>query len=173
MVARNLFQLLWKVLFYLGTYIFITNQFSLFGIALCFSYTGAILLLPVSFNPVRVLFFAFVAGFAIDIYHSSPGIHAASCLLMAFFRTSFLNWMVPAGGYEEYMRITIHSMGFRWYFTYVLGLLFLHSTLYFLLDYASLSQPGMLLLRSLLSSIFTLGMLILLQYAIEPPKRAD
>lgn len=173
MVARNLFQLLWKVLFYLATYIFIANQFNLFGIALCLSYTGAILLLPITLNPVRVLLFAFVVGFSIDIFHSSPGIHAASSLLLAFFRASFLNWMVPAGGYEDYMRISIGSMGFRWFITFCLGLLFLHAVLYFFLDYASFSHPGMLLIRSLLSSIFTLSILLLLQYAIEPPKRAD
>jgi hypothetical protein len=173
MVARNILQLIGKVLVYLLAYVFVANQLSLFGVALCFSYTGAILLLPISTNPVRILLFSFIAGFAMDIFHSSPGIHTSSCLLMAFFRASFLNWMVPAGGYEENMNISIPSMGFRWYLPFSLGLLFMHSFLYFLLDYASFGQFGMVLLRSVLSAILTCASIVLLQFAIEPPKRAD
>ena len=173
MVVRNVIQLIWKVFLYLGIYIFIANQFNLFGLALCFSYTGAILLLPISTNPVRVLLFAFATGFAVDVFHSSPGIHAASCLLLAFFRASFLNWMVPAGGYEEYMNVSIPSMGLKWHLPFSLGLLFLHSFLYFLLDYASLAQFGMVLLRTMLSTIFTFLGIVLIQFAIEPPKRGD
>ena len=173
MIAKSLFQLLWKVFFYLGVYLIIGNQLNLFGMALCFSYAGAVLLLPVSINPVRVLFFAFVVGFIMDIFHSSPGIHAASCLMLAFFRANFLHWMVPAGGYEDSMTITPGSMGLRWYFTFASGLLLIHSLMYFFLDYAGFSQFGMLLLRSLLSSMFTLAGILLLQYAIEPPRRSD
>lgn len=171
MVARNLIQLIFKVLLYLLVYFLLANQFSIFGLALCFSYTGAILLLPISTNPVRVLLFAFAAGFAVDVFHSSPGIHAASCLLLAFFRANFLKWMVPAGGYEEYMNISIPSMGLKWFLPFSLGLLFLHSFLYFLLDYASLAQFGMVIIRSLLSTLFTFIGIVLIQFAVEPPKR--
>jgi hypothetical protein len=173
MVVRNIFQLIWKVFLYLGVYAFVANRFNLFGLALCFSYTGAILLLPLSTNPVRVLLFGFAVGFAVDVFHSSPGIHAACCLLLAFFRASFLNWMVPAGGYEDYMNVSIPSMGMKWFLPFALGLLFLHSFLYFLLDYASLAQFGMVLVRSVLSTIFTFAGIVLMQLAIEPPKRVD
>ncbi len=173
MISRNVFQLIWKILVYIGVYVFIGHRLNAFNLALCFSYTGAILLLPISTNPVRVLLFAFAVGFGIDIFHSSPGIHTAACLLMAFMRSSFLNWMVPAGGYEDYMTISIPSMGMKWFLPFTLGLLFMHSFLYFIIDYASLAQFWMVLLKASFSTVITLLGIVLTQLALEPPKRGD
>jgi hypothetical protein len=64
-------------------------------------------------------------------------------------------------------------MGMKWFLPFTLGLLFLHSFLYFLLDYASLAHFGMVLIRSVLSTIFTFAGIVLMQLAIEPPKRVD
>lgn len=171
MIARNIIQLLFKVLIYLLSYFVVFSHLSVLDQAVCFSYAAAILLLPLSSSPVLVLLFSFFLGIGVDIYHSSLGIHTAACVLIGFLRNSFLNWMVPAGGYEEYMTITIPSMGFKWFLPYMFGLLFLHHTLYFLIDYASLSFFWISLFRGLVSAILTLGVIVLIQFGIEPPNK--
>ena len=171
MIARNIFQLVFKVLIYLFSYFLITSHLHIFDTALCMSYTGAILLLPISSNAVRTLLFSFCVGLAVDVFHSSLGIHTAACVLMGFFRANFLNWMVPAGGYEEYMTISISSMGFRWFFPFTFGLLFIHHLVYFVIDYASLDMFFFALLGAASSALFTFSFLVLIQYAIEPPNR--
>jgi hypothetical protein len=173
MIARNVFQLVFKILLYLGIYFLVASHLHAFNLALCFSYTAAILLLPIGSNAVRTLIFAFAIGFLVDMFHSTPGIHTSACVLMAFFRANFLNWMVPAGGYEEYMTITIPSMGLKWFFPYMFGLLFLHHFLYFLIDYSSFAQIGMVFLKTILSTMFTFVSIVLIQFGLEPPKRVD
>lgn len=171
MIARNVFQLIFKVLIYLLTYFLVTSHIGVFHFALCFSYVGAILLLPLGSNSVRTILFSFLVGMAVDVFHSSLGIHTAACVLLGFFRASFINWMVPAGGYEEYMTITVPSMGLKWFFPYAFGLLFLHHFLYFLIDYASTADILMALLRALASALLTFCTIVLIQFGIEPPAR--
>ena len=173
MIARNVFQLIFKVLIYLLSYFLVTSHLHLFNAAICLSYTGAILLLPIGSNQVRVLLFAFLVGLGVDIFHSSLGIHTAACVLIGFFRANFLNWMVPAGGYEEYMTISISSMGLKWFFPYTFGLLFIHHLLYFAIDFATLANFPMALLSAFTSACFTFLCVVLIQYGIEPPNRGN
>lgn len=173
MIARNVFQLVLKVLIYLLSYFLITSHLNIFNTAICMSYTGAILLLPIDSNPVRVMLFAFLVGLGVDIFHSSLGIHTAACVMLGFFRANFLNWMVPAGGYEEYMTISIPALGFRWFFPFAFGLLFIHHFVYFLIDFASLDHFLDALIATFSSTIFTFLFLVLIQYGIEPPSRGN
>jgi len=172
MIARNVFQLILKILIYLGIYFLVTSHLN-FNVALCFSYVAAILLLPIDSNPVRTMFFAVLIGLGVDIFESTPGIHMAACALLSFFRTNFLNWMVPAGGYEEYMTITIPSMGIRWFLPFALGLIFLHHFLYFLIDFSSFELFATVVLKTVLSTLLTFITIVLIQFGIEPPKRAE
>ena len=172
MITRNVFQLIFKVLIYLLTYFLITSHIHVFHFALCLSYTGAILLLPLGSNAVRTMLFAFLVGLSVDIFHSTLGIHTAACVLLGFFRANFINWMVPAGGYEEYMTISIPSMGLRWFFPFAFGLLFLHHFLYFMIDYASTSDLLLVFSRALASSVLTFVTLVLIQLGMEPPTRS-
>jgi hypothetical protein len=175
MIARNVIQLMLKILIYLGTYLLIFSRLNTTGFSfpLCFSYTAVVLLLPLSSGPVITLLFSFFVGLGIDVYHSSLGIHTAAMVVLGFFRANFLNWMVPAGGYEEYMTITISSMGIKWFLLYGLGLLFLHHLVYFLIEYASLADFFISLGRAILSSIYTLLVIVVIQMGIEPPSRGD
>jgi len=173
MISRNIFQLFFKVFIYLASYLLIFSHLHISNLAICLSYTAVIFLLPLSTKPVRVILFAFVCGLFVDIYHSTLGIHAAACVLMAFLRANFLTWMVPAGGYEEYMTASIPSMGLKWFFPYSFFLVFIHHFLYFLIDTASFQNFGILLIKVVLSSVFTLFTIILIQFGIEPPGRRD
>jgi len=173
MITRNVFQLILKICLYLLSYLLIFSHLHVFGLAVCLSYTAVIFLLPFGTNPVRIMLFAFAAGLVVDIFHSSLGIHTAACVLMAFFRANLLNWMVPAGGYEDYMTISIPSMGFKWFFPYTFILVFLHHTLYFMIDTAPLANFPLLMLKVVASSVFTLFTIVLLQLGIEPPGRGD
>jgi hypothetical protein len=171
MIARNVFQLILKIAIYLASYFLIFSNLNFYPI--CFSYAAVVLLLPITTGPVITLFFSFFVGLGVDIFHSSLGIHTAAMLMLGFFRANFLNWMVPAGGYEEYMTITIPSMGMKWFLPYGLGLLFLHHLVYFFIEYASLSEFLIVVFRSAISAVYTLFIIVIIQLGIEPPARND
>jgi hypothetical protein len=171
MIARNIFQLILKIAIYLASYFLIFSNLNFYP--QCFSYAAVVLLLPLSSGPVLTLLFSFFVGLGVDVFHSSLGIHTAAMVALGFFRANFLKWMVPAGGYEEYMTITIPSMGMKWFFPYGLGLLFLHHLVYFFIEYASLSEFFIVLFRSAISAVYTLFIIVVIQLGIEPPSRGD
>jgi hypothetical protein len=143
------------------------GHLSIGSFAFSYAYLGALLLMPISANPVRIMIFSLLVGLVADSYYNSIGIHMASCVFMAFIRHAVLNWIVPAGGYEPYMRISIPSMGIRWYLSYMLPLLFSHHLLLFVIDHASFSQFPLALTQAIGSTLFSFFSIMFIQLSIE------
>jgi hypothetical protein len=70
---------------------------------------------------------AFVYGLTIDYFLSSPGLHAASCVLMAYIRPFLINMLIPQeGSQQNYTSPSVVSMGWAPYATLVIILTILH-----------------------------------------------
>lgn len=163
-----------KIFFvYVGAYLLIVNYLHIYNLAYSMCYVGALLLLPIQSNSVRTMVYAFILGLTIDIFSNTPGMHAASCVLLSFVRTGLLELLKPGGNYEEYMEISIPSMGLKWYLNFMLPSLFMHHFLFFMIDYASFSKFWLALLKAVLSSIFTLLTIILIQYILNGRRRSN
>ena len=123
-----------------------------------------ILWLPFKIGRRMQMLVAFVLGFAVDSFNNTYGMHAASCVLIAYIRPFLINLLISQEGAESnYNEPSVQSMGFTPYLTYLTILTFIHHTcLYFL---QALQTGGYLyfFLKSLISTAISLLLILLIE----------
>ncbi|MEX0882038.1 MAG: rod shape-determining protein MreD [Cyclobacteriaceae bacterium] len=127
----------------------------LFGTAFCFLYVFFILSLPQEIKSVALMLIGFLLGLALDFFYDSLGMHAASCVLLAFLRNPWIKVNTPIGGYDDNVPPTLLNMGFGWFTVYSLPLIFLHHLLFFYIDILGTELYLQLVTRVVSSVIFT------------------
>ncbi len=161
-ILRGVFLILLQVMVLnnpaLGA-LFVPQIYILFLLALPFE-TPKWLLLPLAFG----------YGLAIDMFTNTPGLHAASCVWVAYMRPRILRLFAPREGYEFGTRPHISDMGLRWYLYYAGTLVLLHHTCFFLLEIFRFTDFHLTLLRITCSGLLTLALLILAQYLTFRPR---
>jgi hypothetical protein len=165
---KIILSLVYFILF-LGFQLVFGRNLEFFSLAFCFVYVGAFLLLPIEASPALVMVTAFVAGILVDMFCNTPGVHAAASVGAAFLRAVVLRVVAPAGGYEGYMHVSAASMGIRWFLLYATPLLFVHALSIFLIEYTGVQQFALCLLQAVASTLFTLALLLMVQYALYRP----
>ena len=163
MNIRNLISYLLLILFLGLVQIFLLKNLALFGVAFFFLYVLGILVLPISTRTVPLLFIAFVLGFILDVFYETIGMHTAAATLMAFVRPLWLKAISPTGGYVESDEPTLAQMGFGWFLSYSLPLIFIYSLAFFTADQWGTGGFFGVLNKSLFSSIFTSLLVIIVQ----------
>ncbi|MHC1777200.1 MAG: rod shape-determining protein MreD [Lentimicrobium sp.] len=127
-------------------------------------YVFFILLLPFEVPGWALLISAFLIGLGVDLFSNSTGLNAAASVFMAYIRP----WVVRRAGapadYEGNLKPGIADMGFRWFLLYSLILIFAHQLVIALLDAFSFAEIGMISIRLLLSTLFTLSLVIIAEY---------
>lgn len=141
--------------------VFLLKNIGLYDIPSAYFYILFILLLP--FNVPNLLLFAlaFILGLTIDAFYDTPGLHAAASVLLAFVRILFISITVQKEGFDNEPEPTLGIMGFRWFFTYVAVLTVIHHFFLFNLEAFSLSQFESTISRVLLSSLFTVFLILI------------
>lgn len=127
-----------------------------------------ILLLPIKMQRVWVLLIAFVFGLSIDFFYDSPGVHAAASVFIAFIRTGLFRIMEPRGGYDTKLSPNKHNFGMTWFTQYTGILMFLHLFLIFMLDVFDMGYLGSIFLKTILSYILSMLLLIIFTYVFNP-----
>lgn len=136
----------------------------LFNTAFCFLYIMFILLLPVETNNLSLMLLGFLLGFTIDIFYDSLGLHAMALVAVAYLRNYWLGVITPQGGYDLGLPPTLASNGLQWFLVYTIPLLFLHQFILFFVEAAGFSRFGFTLLKVMMSLLFTLSVVLILQY---------
>jgi len=126
-----------------------------------FLYVLFILMLPYETKPWISLMLSFLLGLSVDIFSDTGGIHAAAGVLTAFVRPVILEALVNREGYESGTEPRVSSLGFVWILKYTLILVFIHHLAFFTIDAFSFQHFGFVLLRALLTVIFSTGLIIL------------
>lgn len=141
--------------------VFLLKNITLYNVSTPYLYIMFILLLP--FETPNILLFAlsFLMGITIDAFYDTPGLHAASCVLLAFVRILFISITVQKDGFDNEPEPTLSIMGIRWFFTYALILTLFHHFFLFNLEVFRLSEIPYTLSRFVLSSIFTVFLMLL------------
>ena len=115
--------------------VFILNKIPpLHGFISPYLYFLYILWLPFSMSRISLVFAGFLFGLSLDYFTKTPGLHAASCSLIAYLRPFIVNMLISQEGADKnYLSPSITSMGWAPYGTYVFILtLFHHGYLVFL-----------------------------------------
>jgi len=127
-------------------------------------YVLMILLLPFETPKLMVLFTAFLLGVCVDYFYDSSGLHASACTIMGFARYYVLKYVSPREGYDAGVKPTIEDMGLAWFLTYAGTLIFIHHFFLFFLEVFRFSEFLRTLLRVVLSSIGTFGLIYIIQF---------
>jgi rod shape-determining protein MreD len=123
-----------------------------------------ILLLPVEIPSWLLLLLSFATGLIIDFFSGSPGMHASATVLIGFVRPYVLRIVSPKDGYEPGSDPSMLIYGFRWFFSYALLMVLIHHTTLFYLDVFRLSEFFRTMLRVLLSTLFSMTFILLIEF---------
>ena len=135
-----------------GTY-FIMLPYALFIISLPFE-TPRLLILGLSF----------LLGTTIDIFYSTPGLHAAACTTMGFARYYVLKFISPREGYDVVVQPTIEDMGLEWFIKYAGVLILIHHIVFFYFEVFRFDEFFRTFFRVILSSIGTFLLVYIIQF---------
>ncbi|TSD67771.1 rod shape-determining protein MreD [Inquilinus sp. KBS0705] len=160
-MSRTLLINLVRFLVLVFLQVFLLKNISLYNLSTPYLYILFILLLPFETPNLLLFALAFILGLTIDAFYDTPGLHAASCVLLAFVRVLFISITVQKEGFDNEPEPTLSIMGFRWFFTYALILTLCHHFFLFNVEVFRLSEIEYTLTRFLLSSIFTVFLMLI------------
>jgi rod shape-determining protein MreD len=153
----------------LAAQVVIFNNMNFFGFISPFPYILFIILYPVDGNKSGLLAAAFSLGIIMDMFCNSGGVHAASCLVLAYARPSLFKFSF--GLSYEYQTIRINDVLTPERFSFILLSVAIHHITLFMLEVFRLSNIWDILLRTITSSIFTIILSIILIYIFKPGRR--
>lgn len=123
-----------------------------------------ILWLPFSLNRLSLLLIAFVTGLTLDYFTQTPGLHAAACVLIAYFRPFIISILMPKDTAEfNYREPSPRAMGWAPYSVYVFILTALHHTYLTLLEWLQFGT----FLDFIIKVLSTTGISLLLVFTVE------
>jgi rod shape-determining protein MreD len=146
--------------------ILILNNVQISGYIIPNFYILFILLLPFETPKWMLLLLAFTLGISVDLFTQTPGMHAAATVFMAFLRPGVLEMSAPRDGYESGSFPRIYYFGFQWFLRYAAILILAHHLVLFYIEVFRFAEFFSTLLRVLLSSSFSLVLIMLSQYFI-------
>lgn len=148
--------------------VFIFDNIHLFGFISPFVYILFLLLYPVKVNQQLFLFLGFLLGLTMDFFSDTGGIHAASCLMLAYARPAVLKYSF--GVSYEYNTIKINHTTMSGRLTYISSLVVLHHLIFYTLEIFNLKHTLFILKSALFSSIFTILLSLILMIIFSTKK---
>jgi hypothetical protein len=112
---------------------------------------------------------SFLIGITMDLFSNSGGVHAASCLILAYTRPYLFKFAF--GLSYEYQTVRINDVLTPERFSFLLLAVTVHHFTLFILEVFQLSSLWDILLRTILGTLFTLLMCIVLIYLFKPSRR--
>lgn len=162
-LVNNIFRFVFLVLLQ-GLILINVNFLDGFSHSLPYIYIFFILMLPFRTSPSIVLLVSFLIGLAVDLFYSTPGVHASASVVVAFLREYLIRTLAPRDYYEPTDRPTIHSMGIMWYLQYSIILVVIHHAWLFSLDSIGAFDFWTIVKKTFFSSIFTFILLVIAQF---------
>lgn len=144
--------------------VLVLNNIQLSGFVNPYMYVLFILLLPFETPSWLLLFLGFTLGISIDVFTDTLGMHASACVFLAFLRPYVLNYIALRDGYEVGTSPGILHYGFVWFLKYAAILVFAHHLFLFVVEVFSFSNFWDTLTRTLLSSVFTMVLILTSQF---------
>lgn len=143
------------------------------GMAIPYLYILFALMLPMETPRWLELILGLILGLSMDMFTNTIGIHASACVFLAFMRPVYLKAIAPRDGYEFGQQPTIFDQGLSWFLKYASVLVLAHHFWLFYVEVYSFKGFFTTLLRVLLSSAFTLILVVLSQYLVFNTKRTS
>lgn len=135
--------------------IFVLNNIRLLGYINPYIYILFIFALPVKFSRPLSLLLAFILGLIIDMFSNTPGMHTFATVLIAFLRNPVINLYtsIEEGANPE---PSFYTFGVAGFVKYIITLVLIHHTAFFILEIFSFIGFGYTLIRIILNSLISI-----------------
>ena len=146
--------------------VFIFNNILFMGYINPYVYLFFIILLPYNkSNKNLTLILSLVTGLIIDAFQNSMGMHAFTCVLIAYIRISILYRLVPQlkNKSQTMIEVSMKEFGVQICVIYTTLLVFIHHLVLFSIE-AFRFDIGNILLRTMASALITSILLIIIQF---------
>lgn len=153
----------------LAAQILVCNTINFWGYINPYPYILFIILFPVNGNKTALLVSSFALGILMDMFCNSGGVHAASCLVLAYYRPYIFKFSF--GLSYEYQTVRLNDVITPERFSFILVAVVLHHFTLFLLEVFRLTFLWEIFLKTIGSTIFTILICLLIIYIIKPKKR--
>lgn len=160
---------IFRFILLLTVQIIIFNNMNFLGYISPFPYILFIILYPVNGNKSGLVVASFILGLIMDMFSNSGGIHATACLVLAYFRPAIFKFAF--GLSYEYQTVKLNDVLTPERFSFILLSVVIHHFTLFLLEAFQFSFIFDILIRTLLSTVFTIIICIIIIYLIKPNKR--
>lgn len=138
-----------------------------------FIYVLFIIGLPFETPKWLLLLSGFVMGITIDLFYDTAGMHAAACVFIAYLRPGLLKLFSPRDGYEFGTQPTIQYLGIPWFLSYSGILILLHHIILFYIEVFRFSEFFSTFFRVIVSSVFTILLVVISQYLFHRKKAQE
>lgn len=165
----TLFVNIFRFILLLILQIIIFNNMNFLGYISTYPYLLFIILYPVNGNKSGLLVASFFLGLILDIFSNSGGIHTAACITLAYNRPRLFKFAF--GLSYEYQTVRLNDVLTPERFSFILFSVLIHHFVLFLFEAFQISFIWDVLIRTILSSVFTIVLSIIIIYLIKPNKR--
>ena len=154
-----------RFVFLITLQVLVLNNIFFMGYINPYIYILFILLLPFDTPRWLNLILAFCLGISVDAFQNTMGLHAFSCVLIAYCRRHILHFLLPQlkNKKQSNLEFSLQEFGLQRALIYTGSLVFIHHFSLFILESFQL-EIIRVLLRTFLSSIVSITLLIIIQY---------
>ncbi len=149
---------------YLLFQVMLFNKLVLLGKGFAFVYIGFLLTFPFELGIIAAMSIGFATGISMDIFSNTLGVHASASVLLMYMRPTLFKLFTPHGGYPVGAKPTPTIMGFSWFSTYALILIFFHNTWLFIVEAGGFNLFLFTIQKIILSTFLTFSIIVIIQY---------
>lgn len=149
----------------------VMNQLQFSELVYPMIYIITILMLPFNVSLLLSILISLVLGVCVDAVSDTFGLHTSASLVIGYSRPYLLKIIRPRDGYDSSLTPTIHDMGKTWFLIYVSIALIIHHLWFFIFEILKFNMIGFLLLKTVLSFVLSLFVILLLQYLLYKPTK--
>lgn len=153
----------------LAAQVLLFNNMNFLGYINPYPYILFIILYPVNGNKTGLLAASFILGIIMDMFSNSGGVHAAACLLLAYYRPYIFKFSF--GLSYEYQTVKLNDVLTPERFSFILIAVVIHHFTLFLLEVFRLNFLWEIFVKTIFSTLFTILICIIIIYLIKPNKR--
>ena len=149
--------------------VIVCNHIHLLGYAMPMIYLYFIMMLPSTIARWALLVLAFVLGFVVDLFSSTPGMASSALLLIALLRPVVLTVFAPTERGDGALVPSVRTMEWGGFTRYTVGMCLLHTTTFYIIETFSFFHLTDLLLNIFSSTRLTT--LLILSFEMVRNKR--
>ncbi|MBE6341099.1 MAG: hypothetical protein E7069_10270 [Bacteroidales bacterium] len=164
--TQNLIRIALIFIISIVAQLFIFNNLQFFGFINPYIYILIVMTLPLGASTGTIMTIGFVAGLIIDMFCNTPGMHAGAMVLASFLRQYILKFIALHNDYELDVMPDLHTYDTAWYLKYATLMVTVHHVTLFSLEQFDTLFFWPTLLRIILSILFTLVFIVLIQMLI-------